>query len=91
MSLKAKIEAIIYAAEEPVTVDQILGVVADEISTELAALPTENSLPIGEESSETATAAVPSEAESTLRDAKQEAKQQRDRGRRRRPPARARA
>ena len=32
MSLKAKIEVIIYAAEEPVTIDQIIAVVADEIS-----------------------------------------------------------
>lgn len=35
--MKAKIEAIIYAAEEPVTVDQILGVVADDIASEQSA------------------------------------------------------
>ena len=79
MSLKAKIEAIIYAAEEPVTVEQIIGVIADELSIEQAAQPAENVLPIdgaqprGDEES----------AEQTLTDAKQEAKQQRERARRR--------
>lgn len=61
MSLKAKIEAIIYAAEEPVTVDQILGVVADDIASEQSAEPTPE-------------ASEPQPAE---------AKQQRDRGRKR--------
>jgi len=75
MSLKAKIEAIIYAAEEPVTVEQILSVVADEISAELAS-EAAGSLPI--EATEPQT-----EADRSLVDAKQEAKQQRERGRRR--------
>ena len=79
MSLKAKIEAIIYAAEEPVSVDQILSVVADEISAELASQAAEASLPI--EGSDAATGQT--EADQTLLDAKQEAKQQRERGRRR--------
>jgi len=80
MSLKAKIEAIIYAAEEPVTVDQILSVVADEVSAELAR-PKEGTLPIAE--SEPAPFDDKPEADQTLADAKQEAKQQRERGRRR--------
>lgn len=82
MSLKAKIEAIIYAAEEPVTIDEILSVIADEISADLAAEPTEAPLPIDGGASETEPLPQ-AEAEQTLADAKQEAKQQRDRGRRR--------
>ena len=85
MSLKAKIEAIIYAAEEPVAVDQILAVVADDISAERASQSAEGELPI-----ETASAVKPtgesqadSESEQTLTDAKLEAKQQRDFGLRR--------
>jgi segregation and condensation protein B len=82
MSLKAKIEAIIYAAEEPVTVDQILGVVADEISAELAAQPVEAPLPIdSSDNSEAVSESQPQEE--THADAKQEARQQRERGRRR--------
>jgi len=46
MSLKAKIEAIIYAAEEPVILEQILSVVADEISAELGSQPSEAPLPM---------------------------------------------
>jgi segregation and condensation protein B len=79
MSLKAKIEAIVYAAEEPVTVDQILAVVADEISTEQAAQLTEGSLRIEGEAAQEESATT----EATPSDAKQEAKQQRDRGRKR--------
>ena len=85
MSLRAKIEAIIYAAEEPVTVDQMMAVIADEISAERALQPTEGEFPI-----ETAVDAKPSteqqvdtESEQTLADAKLEAKQQREQGRRR--------
>jgi len=83
MSLKAKIEAIIYAAEEPVTVDQILAVVTDEISTELASEPAETPLPIDVENPEAVTGSQPAEAEQSLNDPKLEAKQHRDRGRRR--------
>lgn len=84
MSLKAKIEAIIYAAEEPVTVDQIVAVVSDEISTEIGAQPSDSLLPLDTETSEAAVESQPqAEAEHTLTDAKQEAKQQRERGRRR--------
>jgi len=79
MSLKAKIEAIIYAAEEPVTVEQIIAVVADEVSGEQAAQPAENVLPIDGAPPQTEEQAP----EQTLSDAKQEAKQQRDRARRR--------
>src|SRR5437868_6200460 len=84
MSLKAKIEAIIYAAEEPVTIDQIIAVVADEISLEQAAQPAESSLPleISESSNSQPEAAAP-EGDQTLADAKQEAKELRERSRRR--------
>ena len=34
MSLKAKIEAIIYAAESPITLDQIIELVKDSVGTE---------------------------------------------------------
>jgi len=83
MSLKAKIEAIIYAAEEPVTVDQILEVVADEIPTELAFEPAETPLPIDADNPPAVTESQPAEPEQSLTDAKLEAKQHRDRGRRR--------
>jgi len=81
MSLKAKIEAIVYAAEEPVTVDQILAVVADEISAEQS-LPAEGSLPIEADASteENDSGQI---ADQALPDAKLQAKQKRDRGRRR--------
>jgi len=69
MSLKAKIEAIIYAAEEPVSVDQILGVVADDIASEQSSAPMPES--ITGEGSDAAQAPAP------------DAKQQRDRGRKR--------
>jgi len=36
MSLKAKIEAIIYAAEEPITVEQISSLVKDLVAAEQA-------------------------------------------------------
>jgi segregation and condensation protein B len=81
MSVKAKIEAIVYAAEEPVTVDQILAVVGDELSMEQAQTA-EQSLPI--ESEEHQSAESPGQqSEQTVLDAKQQAKQQRDHGRRR--------
>ena len=84
MSLKAKIEAIIYAAEEPVTIDQIIAVVADEISAEQAAQPAENSLPLEINESSDSQAELPAlEGDQTLADAKQEAKELRERGRRR--------
>jgi segregation and condensation protein B len=41
MSLKSKLEAIIYAAEEPVTVDQIVDVLKDVAPEELAPAPQE--------------------------------------------------
>jgi segregation and condensation protein B len=86
MSLKAKIEVIIYAAEEPVTIDQIIAVVADEISAELALQPAESSLPLEiTDSGESQAAQSPAEvaADPALADAKQEAKQVRERSRRR--------
>ena len=79
MSLKAKIEAIIYAAEEPVTIEQILSVVADEISADLAPQAVEAPLPMEVVENN----GQPTESDQTLTDAKQEAKQQRERSRRR--------
>ena len=35
MSLKAKIEAVIYASEEPVTLAQLVGVLGEEARAEL--------------------------------------------------------
>ncbi len=99
MSLKAKIEAIIYAAEEPVTVDQILTVVQDEIesdeqnvSAQLEDVPANVGVEPHNEGP-TAAADLASEAAPELQAApaqkspedlqKQQAKQKRDRGRRR--------
>ena len=79
MSLKAKLEAIIYAAEEPVTIEQIVSVLADEISADL-----------GSQSSEAPPSADAIESNEhqpephlVLTDAKQEAKQRRQRSQRR--------
>ena len=80
MTLKAKIEAIIYAAEEPVTVEQMLAVLADELSAELAAHTAETSL-----STQAGDGNEPQphvEASHMSSDVKQEAKQQRERARR---------
>jgi len=41
MSLKAKIEAVIYASEEPVTLAQLTGLLGEEAEAELAAQPPE--------------------------------------------------
>ena len=79
MSLKAKIEAIIYAAEEPVTIEQILSVVADEISADLLPQAVEAPLPMEVVENN----GQPTESDQTLTDAKQEARQQRERSRRR--------
>ena len=52
MSLKSKIEAVIYASEEPVTLPQLVGLLAEEVQGELdrvAALQVE--LPLGEDAS----------------------------------------
>src|SRR5947199_100678 len=81
MSLKAKIEAIVYAAEEPVTVDQIFGVVADEVSAEQRAQQADTALPL-ETHDDIRPHPMPEphvEAEKNSADAKQ----QRERGRRR--------
>ena len=79
MSLKAKLEAIIYAAEEPVTIEQIVSVLQDEISANL-----------GSQSSEAPPSVDAIESDEhqpephlVLTDAKQEAKQQRQRSQRR--------
>src|SRR5436305_9564106 len=79
MSLKAKIEAIIYAAEEPVTIEQILSVVADDISADLGSQTSEAALPMEVVESD----GNHTEPDQTFADAKQEAKQHRERSRRR--------
>jgi segregation and condensation protein B len=81
MSLKAKIEAIVYAAEEPATVDQILAVVGDELSAEQVQA-SERSLTIDSDESEPGDVSS-QDSEQTLTDAKQQAKRKRDVGRRR--------
>ncbi len=45
MTLKAKVEAVVYAAEEPVTLAQLAGIFADEVLEELA---TENPEPLSQ-------------------------------------------
>ena len=45
MTLKAKVEAVVYAAEEPVTLAQLAGIFADEVLEELA---TENPEPFSQ-------------------------------------------
>ncbi|MGI4855094.1 MAG: SMC-Scp complex subunit ScpB [Janthinobacterium lividum] len=50
MSLKSKIEAVIYASEEPVTLQQLVGLLAEEAGGELEAIASEQALlPLGEE------------------------------------------
>src|SRR5258708_23843873 len=94
MNLKAKIEAIIYAAEEPVTVDQILAVVQDEIEydeQQASAALTEESASDGvEPQNEGPTAGNEEQPETNAAAAEppedlqqKQAKQQKDRGRRR--------
>ena len=78
MSLKAKVEAIIYAAEEPVTIEQILSVISDEISAELGSQTSEVPSPLEVVTGDNHQA----EPQQTLTDAKQEAKHQRERSRR---------
>jgi segregation and condensation protein B len=76
MSLKAKIEAVIYASEEPVTLAQLIGLLGDEAQAELDILAADQlSLPSEEfgegtsddepEITELAEDALESEAEST--------------------------
>jgi segregation and condensation protein B len=95
MSLKAKIEAIIYAAEEPVTVDQILAVVQDEIESDEQNTAAEAANDVATEGVEPHNEGptAPNDAEPELQAApaqkspedlqKLQAKQKRDRGRRR--------
>src|SRR5690348_8718778 len=85
MSLKAKIEAIIYAAEEPVTIEQILSVIPDDVSAELEAQPAAAAQTV-----EAAQTVDRSESDGQapqphliVADSKQEAKQQRQRHQRR--------
>src|SRR5512142_1692283 len=56
MSLKAKVEAIIYAAEEPITFTQIFALVKDEAQQELLARQAQAYV-----SPETAAAIIPAE------------------------------
>ncbi len=49
MSLKSKIEAVIYASEEPVTLQQLVGLLAEETESELRALDAmQTQLPLDE-------------------------------------------
>ena len=49
MSLKAKIEAVIYASEEPVTLAQLVSLLGEEAQAELDALASQQeSLPLDE-------------------------------------------
>ena len=41
MSLKAKLEAVVYAAEEPVTLAQLAAIFAAEVTPELTEAPAE--------------------------------------------------
>jgi segregation and condensation protein B len=55
MSLKSKIEAVIYASEEPVTLQQLVGLLAGEAQSELDELAAEQaSLPLEEQSGDAA-------------------------------------
>lgn len=55
MSLKAKIEAVIYASEEPVTLAQLVSLLGEEAQAELDALASQQeSLPLDESSTDTA-------------------------------------
>ncbi len=62
MSLKSKIEAVIYASEEPVTLQQLVGLLAEETESELRALDAmQTQLPLGEISGENSREANQSE------------------------------
>ena len=53
MSLKAKIEAVIYASEEPVTLAQLTGLLGDEGQAELDAIAAQqHSLALEDESAD---------------------------------------
>ncbi len=55
MSLKAKIEAVIYASEEPVTLAQLVSLLSEEAQAELEALDSQQeSLPLEETATDTA-------------------------------------
>jgi segregation and condensation protein B len=56
MSLKAKVEAVVYAAEEPVTLAQLAGIFANEVLEELEALsrPADEVQPEGSDEAESA-------------------------------------
>jgi segregation and condensation protein B len=61
MSLKSKIEAIIYAAEEPVTVDQIVDVLKDVSPEELAPVEAQPDAPAAEPQTEPVAEAAPAD------------------------------
>lgn len=63
MSLKSKIEAVIYASEEPVTLAQLVGLLAGEAQDELDAIAADQAkLPLGEDGATT----QPAEADDDL-------------------------
>jgi segregation and condensation protein B len=50
MSLKAKIEAVIYASEEPVTLAQLIGLLGQEGQSEIDRAQAQSALPLGDSS-----------------------------------------
>ena len=74
MSLKAKIEAVIYASEEPVTLAQLIGLLGEEGQSELETLAAQqHSLALDDESPADASAADPVEEAPPETDASNEA------------------
>src|SRR5580698_8167783 len=60
MSLKAKIEAVIYASDEPVTLSQLVGLLGEEAQAELdRAAEAQRTLALNENEAEIETAADP--------------------------------
>lgn len=45
MSIKAKLEALIYAAEDPITLDQMIALLKDDLLALKTALPAQESVP----------------------------------------------
>ncbi len=60
MSLQAKIEAVIYASEEPVTLPQLIGLLGEEAQAEMDTLDArQGSLPLGDEVAQWADSEAP--------------------------------
>ena len=65
MSLKAKLEAVVYAAEEPVTLAQLAAIFADEVLQVLAEAPTPEPEVVSEQSEQIKFPGLTPEAEDT--------------------------